>query len=327
MNTQSFTFIDLFAGIGGMRIAFERTGGRCLFSSEWDAEAQRTYAANFGEVPKGDITKIPVEEIPDHDVLVAGFPCQAFSIMGDRKGFADTRGTLFFEVERILCAKTPKAFMLENVKQLVNHDHGRTFNVILERLTGLGYHVHWSVLNARDFGIPQKRERVIIVGFLDNLPFSFPIHNGPKLTLSDILEDDNNVPQKYFASEGVRESELSRLKKKPPYPSIWHENKGGNISPNDFACALRANASYNYLLVNGIRRLTPRENLRFMGFPEDFKIVVKDSSIRTQCGNSVVIPVVGAVAKQIAHSITQESFPLNVKMKKLRLTNDQLALI
>jgi len=322
---QPFTFIDLFAGIGGMRIAFERAGGRCMFSSEWDSEAQKTYAANFGEVPHGDIAEIPAGDIPDHDILAAGFPCQAFSIMGDRRGFADTRGTLFFEVERILCAKRPKAVMLENVKQLVKHDHGQTFKVILDRLSGLGYHVQWSVLNALDFGIPQKRERVIIVGFLDDVPFMFPKHNGPKLRLEDILEDDSVVPQKCFASEAVRESERARLKRKPPYPSIWHENKGRNISPNEFACALRANASYNYLLVNGTRRLTSRENLRFMGFPEDFKIVVKDSSIRTQCGNSVVIPVVSAVAKQMVEAMNQDERPSSLKAAVQRLPNGQLA--
>lgn len=305
-----------------MRIGLERAGGSCVFSSEWDLEAQATYAANFDEVPNGDITDIPAHMIPDHDVLSAGFPCQAFSIMGDMRGFADTRGTLFFEIERILRAKKPKAIMLENVKQLISHDHGQTFKVIQAKLAELGYNVHWAVLNALEFGIPQKRERVIIVGFLDDVPFEFPIFKGPRLSLEDILEDDREVPEKHFASQAVRDSERARLKREPPYPSIWHENKGGNISPNQFACALRANASYNYLLVNGIRRLTARENLRFMGFPEDFKIVVSDSRIRTQCGNSVVIPVVEAVAKELAQALDKKE---DGAMRIQQLSNGQLS--
>jgi len=319
------TFIDLFAGIGGIRIAFERSGARCIFSSEWDLESQKTYEANFGELPKGDITKIEADEIPEHDILVGGFPCQAFSIMGDRKGFADTRGTLFFEIERILRSKKPKAFMLENVKQLVRHDKGKTFEVILDRLSDLGYHVYWSVLNALDFGVPQKRERVIIVGFIDNVTFAFPNYQGQKLTLKDILEDDEEVPEKHFASNKVQESERARLKREPPYPSVWHENKSGNISPNEFACALRANASYNYLLVNGIRRPTPRENLRFMGFPEDFKIVVKDASIRTQCGNSVVVPMISAVANAVMESLKQSQTQLGPPTRRQQLPSGQLS--
>lgn len=163
-----FNFIDLFAGIGGIRIPFMELGGKCVFSSEWDAAACRTYTGNFGEVPFGDITKIDADFIPKHDVLLAGFPCQAFSIMGKMRGFEDIRGTMFFEVARILDCHHPKAILLENVKQLVGHDKGKTFKVILETLASLGYYVKWKVLNALDFGVPQKRERVIIVGFWIN---------------------------------------------------------------------------------------------------------------------------------------------------------------
>ena len=164
-RTYDHTFIDLFAGIGGIRIPFDEMGYHCVFSSEWDAKACQTYFANFGTVPFGDITKIPATKIPKHDVLLAGFPCQAFSIMGKMQGFADTRGTMFFEIERILKHHQTPYILLENVKQLVGHDGGRTFKVILERLNQLGYYVKWQVLNALDFGLPQKRERVIIVGF------------------------------------------------------------------------------------------------------------------------------------------------------------------
>ena len=308
---SKLTFIDLFAGIGGIRLGLERAGAECVFTSEWDENAQKTYKTNFGVQPHGDITKISSDEIPDHDILVGGFPCQAFSIIGDMKGFEDTRGTLFFEIERIIRDKQPKAFLLENVKQLVSHDNGRTFKVIKEKLDKLGYFIHWKVLNAMDFGLPQKRERVIIIGFKENHPFQFPTFKGKKLTLADILEDDTKVDKKHFASEKVRLSVKERLKKTPPFPSIWHENKGGNISANTFSCALRANASYNYLLVNGIRRLTPRENLRLMGFPEDFKIAVLDSAIRTQCGNSVAVPVIEAVAKEFVAAMSKPPLIMN----------------
>lgn len=167
----TFTFIDLFAGIGGIRIPYDELGGKCVFSSEWDRKACQTYFANFGVVPYGDITKIPASMIPHHDLLLAGFPCQAFSIIGKMLGFADTRGTMFFEIERILKVHHTPYIMLENVKQLVGHDKGRTFKVILDHLDKLGYYVKWKVLNALDFGLPQKRERVIIVGFLNKADF------------------------------------------------------------------------------------------------------------------------------------------------------------
>ena len=201
-SESSFSFIDLFAGIGGIRIAFEHNCGTCVFSSEWDEIAQKTYKRNFGEIPAGDNTKIDEDQIPDHDVLAAGFPCQPFSIIGDKLGFADTRGTLFFDIERIIKAKKPKAFLLENVRNLVSHDKGRTLKVILTKLSSLGYFLHWKVLNTLDFGLPQKRERVFIVGFMDNYKFNFPKGNSLNTgkTLADILEDEQDVEPKYFAS-------------------------------------------------------------------------------------------------------------------------------
>lgn len=304
MNGDNLTFIDLFAGIGGMRIAFERIGGKCVFSSEWDEPAQRTYEANFGEKPAGDITKIPNNKIPKHNLLLAGFPCQPFSIIGNKKGFGDTRGTLFFEIERILSYHRPNCFLLENVKQLVSHDGSRTLKVILEHLKNLGYYVHWKVINSLDFGIPQKRERVFIAGFLKNYHFSFPPRTNHSLTLKDILEKDEIVDRKHFASQKIIDHRKHEVRgKRVFYPSIWHENKGGNIGIHPFSCALRAGASYNYLLVNGVRRLTARENLRLQGFPDSFKIVVSDSDIRKQAGNSVTVPVVGAIARQMIKAI------------------------
>lgn len=300
--SPKFTFVDLFAGIGGIRIPFTELGGKCVFSSEWDKAAQISYSYNFGEVPFGDITKINSDSIPKHDVLLAGFPCQAFSIIGKMKGFADTRGTMFFEVARILQHHQPKAMLLENVKQLVSHDGGKTFKVILDTLAELGYSVKWKILNALDFGLPQKRERVIIVGFksaaaCEQFNFDFePI----AYNLASVLEDDKNVDSSLFASDMILDKRRKRVEGKNVfYPSVWHENKSGNISILPYACALRTGASYNYLLINGYRRPSSRELLRFQGFPEKFKIEVSHQEIRRQTGNSVAVPMIRAVAKKI----------------------------
>lgn len=305
------TFIDLFAGIGGIRIPFDEIGYHCVFSSEWDAKACRTYFANFGTVPFGDITKIPASKIPKHDVLLAGFPCQAFSIMGKMQGFADTRGTMFFEIERILKYHQTPYILLENVKQLVGHDGGRTFKVILERLGQLGYHVKWQILNALDFGLPQKRERVIIVGFQhkeDFDAFSFDIPHAP-YHLADILEPDEDVDPALFASDHIIAKRHEKTQgKKLFYPSIWHENKAGNISVLDHSCALRTGASYNYLLVNGVRRPTSRELLRLQGFPEKYKIAVSHQDIRRQTGNSVAVPMIRMVAQKINEIIKNREY-------------------
>lgn len=310
-RTYDHTFIDLFAGIGGIRIPFDEMGYHCVFSSEWDAKACQTYFANFGTVPFGDITKIPATKIPKHDVLLAGFPCQAFSIMGKMQGFADTRGTMFFEIERILKHHQTPYILLENVKQLVGHDGGRTFKVILERLNQLGYYVKWQVLNALDFGLPQKRERVIIVGFQDKKDcddFSFDIPHTP-YNLADILEPEKDVDPTLFASDHIVEKRCEKtIGKKVFYPSIWHENKAGNISVLDYSCALRTGASYNYLLVNGVRRPTSRELLRLQGFPEKYKIAVTHQDIRRQTGNSVAVPMIRMVAQKINDIIKNREY-------------------
>jgi len=298
--------VDLFAGIGGIRLGFEKFGCKNVFTSEWDRDAQKMYAANFGEIPFGDITQIEPEDIPDHDILLAGFPCQPFSIIGNMQGFADTRGTLFFNIEEILRVKKPYTFLLENVKQLRTHDRGRNLKIILDRLQSLGYFVHHRSLNALDFNLPQKRERIIIVGFRENLKFNFPQPQKLSKTLQEILESESEIDPKLFAAPTIIEKRLDRLKIKPFYPSIWHENKSGNISILPFSCALRSGASYNYLLVNGIRRLSPREMLRLQGFPEDFKIVVSYTAMRKLTGNSVAIPVIEAVAKEIMIAMDRE---------------------
>ena len=205
--------IDLFAGIGGIRLGFEAHGCECIFSSEWDPDAQKMYAANYGHQPHGDITKIAPEDIPEHDILLAGFPCQPFSIIGKSLGFSDTRGTLFFNIEEILRVKQPYAFMLENVKQLRSHDGGRTLLVIIEKLEALGYFLHITVLNALDFGLPQKRERIIIVGFKEDLNFHFPTPLGYYQMLSKVLEPEEDIDPSYFATEKIVANRLEKIKK------------------------------------------------------------------------------------------------------------------
>ena len=302
---SEFTFIDLFAGIGGIRLGFESVGGKCVFSSEFDEDACKTYEANFGEHPSGDITKINAADIPDFDILLGGFPCQAFSIIGKKEGFAnETCGTLFFDIERILKEKRPKAFMLENVRNLVAHDNGNTFKVIKEHLEALGYTVHAKVLNALDYGVPQKRERIIIVGFLKNIPFEFPkpIEISERLTLADILEED--VDSRYYVRDNIRISRLERLRDKAyPKPYISHENMAGSVTPHPYSSALRAGASANYILINDERRPTEREMLRIQGFPDTFKIVLPYGKIKKQCGNSVAVPVIKAVAVEMLKSL------------------------
>lgn len=301
MNWDHFRFIDLFAGIGGIRLAFEAQGGRCVFSSEFDEDACKTYEANFGEHPAGDITKINARDIPDFDILLAGFPCQAFSIIGKKEGFAnETCGTLFFEIERILKEKKPKAFLLENVKNLTAHDGGNTFKTIMRHLEAIGYNVYAKVLNALDYGVPQKRERIIIVGFLENVSFNFPspLSCDKQKKLNDILE--YKVDKKYYVREEIKQSRLERLKDKNfPKPYISHENMAGSITPHPYSSALRAGASANYILINDERRPTEREMLRLQGFPDTFKIVVSYSKMKKQCGNSVAVPVIKAVAQNM----------------------------
>ncbi|WP_455142343.1 DNA (cytosine-5-)-methyltransferase [Stomatobaculum longum] len=309
VDNAEFTFIDLFAGIGGIRIPFQELGGKCVFTSEWDKFAQKTYHVNFGDIPNGDITKITNEEIPDFDVLLAGFPCQPFSQAGLKKGFSDTRGTLFFEIERIIKAKRPKAFLLENVKQLRGHDKGRTLKVILEHLDDLDYQVTYDVLRAADFGVPQNRERIYIVGFNHSYygidkeyKFSFPEPTHQKTRLGDILED--NVDEKYTISQKLYEGHIRR--------KAEHQKKG-----NGFGFSLfNADSEYTntisaryykdgseILIDQGPdippRKLTPRECAGLQGFPDSFIIPVSDTQAYKQFGNSVAVPVIRAIAKRV----------------------------
>lgn len=328
-------FVDLFCGIGGFRYATNMAAKKqqlvveCVLSSDIDVAAQDAYEANFNERPIGDITKVNEKDVPDHELLLGGFPCQAFSIIGAGKGFDDTRGTLFFDVARILKEKRPRAFVLENVKQLRGHDHGRTLETILRTLDDLGYWVDYRILNALDFGLPQKRERILIVGFLQGTQgdFKWPRPQSAVPSLEKFLENDEDVPAEYFASKKIVDSRKKMTKHKdlPSGRSIWHENKSGNISPLPYSCALRAGASYNYLLVDGVRRLTMREMLSLQGFPKSFKIVCNYSETRKQAGNSVPVPMISAVINEVlsvmknptslknprAQAVRQDALPLN----------------
>jgi DNA (cytosine-5)-methyltransferase 1 len=314
-NQAAFTFIDLFAGIGGMRIAFQNAGGECVYSNEWNKYSQQTYFANFGEKPDGDITKVDARTIPDHDILVAGFPCQPFSIAGVSKknslgratGFEDkTQGTLFFDVCRVLKAKRPKAFMLENVKNLKSHDRGRTFKVIMESLDELNYQVFYAILDGQNY-VPQHRERILIVGFDrdrygNDIDFKFNITpRAPKPVMRDILEKD--VDPKYTLSDKLWVYLQNYAAK---HRAAGNGFGYGIADPDGISRTLSAryykDGSEILIAQDGKnpRRLTPRECARLQGFPDTFKIVVSDTQAYRQFGNSVVVPLIENVARLIA---------------------------
>lgn len=341
---SEFTFIDLFAGIGGIRLPYQQLGGHCVFSSEWDKFSQKTYLANFGEMPHGDITKIKALDVPNHDILLGGFPCQAFSQAGLKMGFNDTRGTMFFEIQRILTAKRPKAFMLENVKQLQGHDKGRTLKSILDILRGKGgysvpddipisedarlalseklnYWVDYKVLRAGDFGAPQNRERIFIVGFdMDDFKgvdfdsvFSWPEPPMTPTRLGDILEDFSELPateDRYTISDklwtGHQKRKLEHQQKGNGFGySLFNE---GSVYANTISARYYKDGSE--ILIDqshtgkNPRKLTPRECARLQGFPEKYIVdAVSHGQIYKQFGNSVCINVIEAVAAQLVSAM------------------------
>ncbi len=301
---KRFRFIDLFAGIGGIRIPFEELGGECVFSSEWDKFSQQTYEANFGEIPHGDITEIDEKDVPKHDLLVAGFPCQAFSQAGLKKGFKDTRGTMFFEIQRILDHHKPKALLLENVKGLRGHDKGKTFKVIISILNELGYQTLESkVLNAKDFGLPQNRERIFIVGYKNHVNFQFPEPPMVETKVGSIL--DKRVPEKYTISDKMWESAKRR---KENYRKKGY-GFGFSLFNRDSKYTSTISARY---YKDGAeiwidqkdknpRKLTPNEARKLQGFPEGFIIPVSDGQAYKQFGNAVPVPVIRAIAKRMVN--------------------------
>ena len=326
-DTSAFTFIDLFAGIGGIRIAYEQAGGRCVYSNEWNKYSQQTYFANFGEQPDGDITKVDENSIPDHDILVAGFPCQPFSIAGVSKkqslgratGFEDkTQGTLFFDICRILKAKRPKAFMLENVKNLKSHDRGRTFKVITEALEELDYEVFHAALDGQNY-VPQHRERILIVGFDRkrygrDLGFRFNITPvEPRPVIRDILE--TYVDDKYTLTDKL----WAYLQNYAAKHRAAGNGFGYGIADPDGVSRTLSARYYkdgSEILIEqegkNPRRLTPRECARLQGFPDDFIIPVSDTQAYKQFGNSVVVPLMTNVAQLVVTKMQE----LDLEMKK-----------
>lgn len=304
-NNHDFKFIDLFAGIGGIRLGFESVGGECVFSSEWDKFAQNTYEANFGERPDGDITLIDEKDIPNFDVLLAGFPCQPFSNAGLKMGFEDTRGTLFFHIARIINHHKPKIVFLENVKGLKSHNKGNTYRVIQSTLEEMGYNVYAQVLNAKDFGVPQNRERIYIVGFLDNVDFSFPKPLSKKIKVGDILEKD--VPEKYTISDRLWAGHQRRKKEHIEKGNGFGYSMFDENSPYTSTISARYYKDGSEILIKqddqNPRKLTPREAARLQGFPDTFKIVVSDNQAYKQFGNSVCVPVIKALSNQIKLSL------------------------
>lgn len=316
---QGYTFIDLFAGLGGFRLALESFGAKCVYSNEWDVPARVVYQKNFGEVPDDDITKVDEKTVPEHDILCAGFPCQAFSISGRRRGFEDSRGTLFFDVARIVKEKRPKVVFLENVKNFASHDGGNTLAVIKKTMLDLGYSFNHRVLNAADFGIPQKRERIYMVCFrndLDVKDFEFPEPIELEVYLEDFLLPDDQTD-----GQVVEREDITIHKVEPGTPSakkaarIGTVNKGGQgeriYSPRGIAITLSAHgggafAKTGGYLVNGrVRRLHPRECARVMGFPDSYQYHDRLSQAYKQFGNSVVIDVLQHVTKQIGLSLSE----------------------
>ena len=304
-------FIDLFAGIGGFRLAFESVGAKCVFSAEIDKYACNTYEANFGDNPYCDVSELNPNIIPDFDILCAGFPCQPFSIAGGRKGFSDTRGTLFFDIERIIKAKQPKAFILENVKGLVSHDKGNTLKVIIETLTKkLNYNVSYKVLNSADYGVPQNRERIYIIGFKDkNIKFEFPKKLDERVTLDTIFDND------------LKGSEISETAKFNVINNLQNHKKYDDIKDNPLLLAYeirKSRATFRYdsiaptltakmgtggnnvpVIVNQMRKLTTRECLRVQGFPDTFWIEPNKAQSYKQIGNSVSVPVIQKLSQKI----------------------------
>lgn len=322
---KGMTFIDLFAGIGGFRLALESLGATCMYSSEWDVQAQRTYAANFHETPSGDITKTNENDIPNHDILCAGFPCQAFSISGKQKGFEDTRGTLFFDVARIIKAKNPKAVFMENVKNIITHDKGRTINVIQETITELGYSFHCKVLNATDYGIPQARERAYFVCFrkdINETPFEYPACSPLSKHVEDILEtDSNDNGNKALQSLIIKRDDITWTRQpiETGYSSspirIGQVGKGRQgeriYSIKGSAITLSANGggvfakTGGYLVGENVRRLSPRECARLQGFPDSFLLNENQNQAYKQLGNSVVVDVLQKIAIEMSKAIAR----------------------
>ncbi|MDY6065780.1 MAG: DNA cytosine methyltransferase [Finegoldia sp.] len=317
---NGYTFIDLFAGIGGFRLALESFGARCVYSNEWDKYAKETYQLNFSDIPEGDITQVDEKSIPDHDILCAGFPCQAFSISGKQKGFEDSRGTLFFDVARIIKEKKPIVVFLENVKNFAKHDNGNTLKVVKNTMYELGYSFDYAVLNPTKYGVPQKRERIYMISFRNDVEreaFSFP----KPFKLEKYVEDfllPNNETKKYevYRNDLVLNENANSLENSNRTIRVGTVGKGGQgeriYSPKGIAITLSAYGggifakTGGYLIDGKTRKLHPRECARLMGFPDSFKINPNENQAYKQLGNSVVVDVLQYIVKQIGDALNHE---------------------
>jgi len=318
---NTLEFIDLFAGIGGIRKGFEDESTKCVFSSEWDKYAAKTYEANFGEKPHGDITKINEKDIPNHDVLLAGFPCQPFSHIGKREGFAhETQGTLFFDVLRILKEKQPKMFLLENVKGLLTNNNGETFRIILENLKRLGYSVFYEVLDAQDFGLPQRRERVLIVGFhpcLEVDSFMFPKGNPDvRVPINSILE---HQPKGYSISKHLQENYLYKKDDGKPQVVDFNSSIQVNTLVATYHKIQRLTGTFVRDGETGLRLFSELELKRMMGFPDDFIVPVSRTQMYRQFGNSVAVPMIKAVANAMKSRLILAEMEMEKKKNLIAL--------
>lgn len=314
-----YTFIDLFAGLGGFRIALESLGARCVYSNEWDASAQQVYASNFGDMPQGDITQVDERSIPDHDILCAGFPCQAFSISGKKRGFEDSRGTLFFDVARIVKEKKPKIIFMENVKNFAAHDNGRTLSVVKETVESLGYSFEGEVLNSVHYGVPQKRERIYMVCFRNDLHvehFEFPKPVELVRHVEDVLlEDEKELEDLYVdrpdmylkavddAEYGDRPIRLGIVNKGGQGERIY-STKGIAVTLSAYGGGAFAKTG-GYLVRGRARKLHPRECARIMGYPDSYRICQNKNQAYKQFGNSVVIDVLQMIGQEIGKAVSK----------------------
>ena len=316
-SLEGMTFIDLFAGLGGFRIALESLGARCVYSNEWDVHAQRVYEDNFGDLPEGDITQVDEKTVPNHDILCAGFPCQAFSISGKQRGFEDSRGTLFFDVARIVKEKKPKVVFMENVKNFATHDNGHTLEVVKGTMEELGYTFYQRVLNAVDYGVPQKRERIYMVCFrndLDITDFSYPKPVALTRHVEDfLLEDESLVEDLYVNRPDTYMNDVEDTEYSNKSIRLGIVNKGGQgeriYSTKGIAITLSAYgggvfAKTGGYLINGrTRKLHPRECARIMGYPDSYKICSSSNQAYKQFGNSVVIDVLQLIGIEIGDAL------------------------
>jgi DNA (cytosine-5)-methyltransferase 1 len=341
---MGYKFIDLFAGIGGFRTGFEQNNCHCVFTSEIDAHAQEMYTLNYQDSVYSDITEINEDEIPEHDVLLAGFPCQPFSIAGEKKGFNDTRGTLFFDIERILKAKKPKAIVLENVKHFKNHDNGNTLKVVLTALEALGYTTSWKVLNAKDFDVPQNRERTIIIASLNGVAFNFSkLKKSEPVYIKDILENDNDHFEYLDKSEytlidnqkrqpsglifaGYRNKKIRTKGTRPDTLHLSRVHKQPNriySSEGTHPTLSSQESSGRYFIYHHgrVRKLTLKECYRLMGFSDDFKLVGSKGKLYNRIGNSIVVPMVKEIAREIKLQILDKNENIQHIKKSLAQQN------